>query len=151
MIDLTIDEPYKELLETDFIEQASRVTYQMLGISHDTGTSIVITGDNQLHKLNLQFAGNDESTDVLSFPAGYTDPDSGSFYLGDVLISYPRALEQAKITGYSVEAEIQLLVVHGILHLAGYDHVEVEDKAKMWAAQREILSMLGANIANLPE
>ena len=151
MINLTIDKSYKDLLEPELLEQASRVTFQHQGISHETSMSIVITDDDQLHQLNLQFAGIDETTDVLSFPADYTDPDTATLYLGDILISYPRALEQAEKAGHSVESELQLLVVHGILHLAGHDHTSVEDKANMWAAQREILSILGANIQNIPE
>ena len=151
MIYLTIDKSYKELLKPELLEQASRVTFQHQGISNDTSISIVITDDNQLHQLNLQFAGIDETTDVLSFPADYTDPDTATIHLGDILISYPRALEQAEKAGHSVESELQLLVVHGILHLAGHDHTGVDDKANMWAAQREILSILGAKIQNIPE
>jgi len=69
MINLSIDKSYMDLLEPELLEQASRVTFQHQGISHDTSMSIVITDDNQLHQFNLQFAGIDETTDVLSFPA----------------------------------------------------------------------------------
>jgi len=151
MIYLTIDKSYKDLLKPELLEQASRVTFQHQDISHDTSMSIVITDDAQLHHLNMQFAGIDETTDVLSFPADYTDPDTATLYLGDILISYPRALEQAEKAGHSVESELQLLVVHGILHLAGHDHTNVDGKVNMWTAQREILSILGANIQNIPE
>ena len=64
-------------------------------------------------------------------------------YLGDILISMPRASQQAAVAGHPLEAEVQLLVVHGVLHLLGYDHAEPEEKRRMWAAQADILSSLG--------
>lgn len=151
MIYLTIDEPYQAEVDPDLLEQTAWATLQHLGISLDASISIVVTGDPQMHQLNLQYVGVDEPTDVLSFPAGYTDPDTESLYLGDILISYPRAHEQAAKANYPVESELRLLVVHGILHLAGHDHDDSQNKAIMWAAQREILSILGTGNINLPE
>jgi probable rRNA maturation factor len=151
MIYLTIDDPYRMMIRPDLLEQAARATFQHQGISLDVSISIVVTDDPQMQRLNFQFVGIDVPTDVLSFPAGYTDPDSETFYLGDILISYPRAYEQAEKAGHPVESELQLLVVHGILHLAGHDHDESQDRATMWAAQEEILSNLGACIQKLPD
>jgi len=151
MIYLTIDEQYLAMIEPDLFERAAQATFQHQEISLDTSLSIVVTDDPQLHQLNQQFVGIDSPTDVLSFPAGYIDPDTNSFYLGDILISYPRAREQARQAGHSVNAEVQLLVVHGILHLAGHDHDEDQDKIKMWTAQVEILSNLSVDLRNLPE
>jgi rRNA maturation RNase YbeY len=151
MIYLSIDEPYQARVKPELLEQAAWATLQHQGISLDASISIVITGDTQMHQLNLQFVGVDEPTDVLSFPAGYTDPDTHSLYLGDILISYPRAHEQAEKANNPVESELQLLVVHGILHLAGHDHVDSQDKALMWAAQSEILTSLGNSNTNIPD
>jgi probable rRNA maturation factor len=151
MIYITVDEQYQTLIEPDLFERAAQATFHHEGISIDTSLSIVVTDDEQLHQLNQRFVGIDSPTDVLSFPAGYMDPDNNSFYLGDVLISYPRASEQASQAGHSVNAELQLLVVHGILHLAGHDHDEEQDKLNMWTAQGEILSILGADLQKLPE
>jgi probable rRNA maturation factor len=151
MIYLTIDEQYRAMIEPDLINRAALVAFQHQGISSDTSLSIVVTDDLQLHQLNQQFVGIDSPTDVLSFPAGYIDPDTNSFYLGDILVSYPRAHEQALQAGHSIEAELQLLVVHGILHLAGHDHEQDQDKVNMWTAQAEILSNLGVDLQNLPE
>jgi len=151
MIYITIDEQYLAMIDPDLFERAAQATFQYQGISIDTSLSIVVTDDLQLHQLNQQYVGIDAPTDVLSFPAGYLDPDTNSFYLGDVLISYPRAREQANQAGHSVNAELQLLVVHGILHLAGHDHDGAQDKANMWTAQAEILTNLGADIRKLPE
>jgi probable rRNA maturation factor len=108
--------------------------------------SIVITDDAQLQELNRQYLGSDMPTDVLSFPAEETDPDSGEIYLGDILISLPRANEQASAGGHPVEDELQLLVVHGALHLLGHDHADEAEKAKMWQVQAEILKYLGCSI-----
>ena len=83
------------------------------------------------------------TTDVLSFPSDEVDPETGSQYLGDIIISIPRAAQQAQVGGHSLEAEVQLLVVHGTLHLLGHDHAEAEEKARMWAAQAEVMGRLG--------
>ena len=105
--------------------------------------SIVLTDDAQLQQLNREYLGVDAPTDVLSFPASETDPESGTAYLGDILISVPRAREQAGAAGHPVEAEVQLLVVHAVLHLLGHDHAEAADKSRMWAAQAAILEFIG--------
>jgi probable rRNA maturation factor len=83
---------------------------------------------------------------VLSFPAGETDPDTGEYYLGDVVISFPRAQAQAQERGHSTAEELDLLVVHGVLHLLGYDHADVEERDRMWAVQQQVLNQLGREI-----
>jgi probable rRNA maturation factor len=105
--------------------------------------TIVLTDDAQLHELNREYLGVDAPTDVLSFPASEADPETGTPYLGDILISVPRAKQQAEAAGHSVEAEVQLLVVHGTLHLIGHDHALAGEKARMWKAQAEVMSGLG--------
>ena len=102
-----------------------------------------MTNDARLHELNLNYLGVDASTDVLSFPASETDPETGAHYIGDILISIPRAQAQADAAGHPLESEVQLLVVHGVLHLLGHDHAEAEEKARMWQAQAEVLERLG--------
>ena len=105
--------------------------------------TIVLSDDAQLHELNLQWMGVDAPTDVLSFPSDQTDPETGFRYLGDIIISLPRAASQAAGAGHPVEAEVQLLVAHGVLHLLGHDHAAADEKARMWQAQSEILAQLG--------
>jgi probable rRNA maturation factor len=105
--------------------------------------TIVLTDDVQLRELNREYLGIDTPTDVLSFPASETDPETARRYLGDILISIPRAEEQAHVAGHALEAEVQLLVVHGTLHLLGHDHAGEEEKACMWKAQAEVLERLG--------
>lgn len=109
----------------------------------DVNLSVVLTDNRRLHKLNLDYLGVDAPTDVLSFPASESDPETGAHYIGDILISVPYATKGAKQAGNSLEAELQLLVVHGVLHLLGHDHAKPKEKAKMWKAQAEILKSLG--------
>jgi probable rRNA maturation factor len=105
--------------------------------------TILQTDDEHVRALNHQYLGQDASTDVLSFPALETDPETGALYLGDIVISMPRATQQAREAGHSLESETQLLVVHGVLHLMGHDHAEPEEKHRMWAAQAAALNRLG--------
>ena len=82
--------------------------------------SVVVGSDEAVRQANRRFRDLSRTTDVLSFPDG----EDG--YLGDVLISAPRAARQASEHGHSIEEEIQALALHGMLHLNGYDH-EVDD------------------------
>jgi probable rRNA maturation factor len=111
--------------------------------SADGELTVVLTDDAQLQQLNRDYLGVDAPTDVLAFPASEVDPETGAAYLGDVLISVPRAQAQARTAGHPLEAEVQLLVVHGVLHLLGYDHAQAQERARMWAAQAEVLERIG--------
>ena len=127
----------------DLLERAAQTALEHEAQSLESDLSIILTNDSRLHELNLNYLGVDAPTDVLSFPASETDPETGARYIGDILISVPRAQAQADAAGHPLEAEVQLLVVHGVLHLIGHDHAEAEDKARMWKAQTEILKQLG--------
>ena len=148
----------EELASIDFglptdavlLQCAAREVMDYLGGDMDVDITIILTDNPQIQELNKQYRGIDAPTDVLSFPSGDTDPDSNRLYLGDVVISYPRAQAQAEAGGHPVEAELQLLVVHGVLHLSGYDHVEEQGKSRMSAAQTEILVLLECEIAPPP-
>ncbi len=109
--------------------------------------SLRLTGEAVLRKLNREYLGHDYATDVLSFPAKERDPESGLRYFGDLIISVPRAAAQATAGGHPLNAELQLLVVHGVLHLLGHDHANARQKKRMWAAQAEILAQLKAPIS----
>lgn len=145
--------------DTALLERAALVTLETVtplnpDLEPDSAhadLSIVLTDDRQLHELNLDYLGVDSPTDVLSFPAGEVDPETESLYLGDLAISIPRAIQQAQNGGHSVEAEAQLLVVHGTLHLLGYDHSTDEEKAVMWAEQAKVLERLGLSRIKIQE
>lgn len=104
--------------------------------------SIVIGNDRQIRRLNKKFRGMDRSTDVLSFPANERNLETGRDYLGDVFISYPRARLQAAEQNHSIRDEITVLIIHGILHLAGYDHGDKTSEKKMFALQNQIFKIL---------
>jgi probable rRNA maturation factor len=138
MINFELNFPFPE----DPLERAAHAALQHESESLDSELSIVLTDDARLQELNRDYLGIDAPTDVLSFPASETDPETGARYIGDILISMPRAQSQADAAGHPVESEVQLLVVHGVLHLLGHDHGEPEEKARMWKAQAEILESL---------
>ena len=108
--------------------------------------SVVITDDETVQELNQQFRDVDAPTDVLAFGSGqesdFVTAPGEPAYLGDVVISYPRAVAQAEEYGHSINRELALLAVHGVLHLLGYDHVDEVERAEMWARQNEILSLI---------
>ena len=98
--------------------------------------SCLLTNDEEIRTLNKQFRKKDKTTDVLSFPAL---PESGD--LGDIAISVDRAAAQAKEHGHTVEQEIEILILHGLLHLLGYDHET--DEGRMARAERRWRKTLG--------
>lgn len=125
------------------LEKSAFAAMQYVGVQADADLSVIISDDAYLHELNLKFREVDSPTDVLAFPSGEIDIDTGRKYLGDVILSCTRAQAQAQAAGHALESELQLLVVHGVLHLLGYDHTDEESKDRMWTAQREILECLG--------
>lgn len=127
----------------DLLERATNAALEHQAESLDSELSIVLTDDARLQELNRDYLSIDAPTDVLSFPASETDPETGARYIGDILISIPRAQSQAASAGHPLESEVQLLVVHGVLHLLGHDHANAEEKTRMWKAQAEILERLG--------
>ena len=134
----------------NIVEQAAVTTLDMLKIS-GSDLTIVLTDDEEIRILNRDFLAQDSPTDVLSFPAGEMDPDTGRRYLGDVVVSMPRAADQALVRGHAVENEVQLLVIHGVLHLLGYEHSTKNDKVQMWQVQTQVLDKRGIKINVLEE
>ncbi len=147
MLHLQIDPRYQDQKFERPLKEAVAAALQQQGqVEKDIELTLVLTGDARLRKLNQQFRGVDKSTDVLSFADGGQDAESGRRYLGDVIISVPRARSQARAAGHSLAAELQLLAVHGVLHLLGHDHGQPAQRRRMWAAQDEILHNLGLPI-----
>ncbi len=132
---------YTALVAPDLLKKAARAALAQQRVSDRVELTIVITGNVQLRALNRQYRQIDAPTDVLSF-----DGDGDERYLGDVIISYPKAKEQAKAGGHPIAAELQLLVVHGVLHLLGHDHYSPAEKAQMWQAQAAALRSIRAAI-----
>ena len=149
LINTNISGRYTEKVKPALLKTAAQATLDQQRTRGQVELTIAITGDAQLRALNLAFRKIDKATDVLSFgldPEGDSKPPEGLAYLGDVIISYPMARAQAKAGGHSIEAELQLLVVHGVLHLLGHDHYDLKEKAKMWKAQAAVLKKIGSEI-----
>ena len=130
------------------------------GVTRPCAVSIRLCGDEDIHEINREYRGVDRATDVLSFPtvtypAGVTagqadrllrrelDDELDACMLGDLILSVPHVLAQAKEYGHSPEREAAYLIVHGLCHLMGYDHIEEEDKRRMRAMEEKILSAIG--------
>jgi probable rRNA maturation factor len=124
------------------LKQAAQQTLEHQSVPRPHVMTILLSDDSQLHTMNRNYLGIAAPTDVLSFPSGETDIETGETYLGDVIISVSRAEKQAKAVGHPIDAEAQLLVVHGVLHLLGFDHANAIEKSRMWKAQGEILESL---------
>jgi len=115
----------------------------------DYRVSLHLVSDETIRALNQEHRGKDAHTDVLSFPLH--DPNGMRFVLppgepvnlGDVVVSYPRAVDQASQFGHSVDRELGYLVAHGVLHLLGYDHEEDAERRVMRRREEEALAPLG--------
>ena len=111
------------------------------GVAQLCELGLYITDDEEIRELNRQYREVDEATDVLAFgekAEGFVMPE-GYETLGEVVISYTRAAAQAREASHPLEEEVELLFVHGVLHLLGYDDQAPEERARMWARQEEIL------------
>ncbi len=96
--------------------------------------SLVFVDNNYIKDLNKEFRQIDKVTDVLTFP------ENTDYYLGDVIIAYPRLIEQAKEYNHSNKRELYFLITHGFLHLLGYDHLNEEEEKVMFKKQDELLN-----------
>ena len=105
-------------------------------VAGERGFLCLVTDDRELRRLNRQFLGKDEPADVLSFPE--PGPDG---FLGEMAISVDRARDQARARGHSLEDEIRILMLHGLLHLLGMDHAA--DRGRMARAEKRWRKKLG--------
>jgi probable rRNA maturation factor len=146
MINVQVKRSVKLTINKTILSCAAQTTLEHEYAPAGSDISLVIGDDALLKRLNLKYRSINATTDVLSFPSREPDPDTETLYLGDIVISLPRAQEQANSGGHSLADELQLLVVHGTLHLLGYDHMESADKTRMQTAQDDILRQLGVNL-----
>ncbi|MEW5830543.1 MAG: rRNA maturation RNase YbeY [Chloroflexota bacterium] len=151
MIHIDTPHPLPHPIDESLLERAARAALEHQSADPAGDLTLVLADDAQLRALNRDFLETDAPTDVLSFPAGETDPETGARYIGDILLSVERAGLQAERSGHSVMDELQLLVVHGVLHLLGHDHAGAEEKAQMWAAQAQVLERLGLGHVTVSE
>jgi probable rRNA maturation factor len=134
------------------LQTAAETVLRAEDVEPGCGLTVVITTDEAVAELNMRFRGVDAPTDVLSFPSGAT---GGALfdeppYLGDVVIALPYACRQAEREGHDIGDSLALLVIHGILHLTGYDHDTPANRAAMWQAQKAALQTLGISPEIVP-
>ena len=147
-VHIQVDSAYARQLKRGRLREAAQAAFRSAGEMHSGELTLVITDDAHIQTLNRQYRGVDTPTDVLSFGAadgtpGFAAAPPAVGYLGDVVISYPRAVEQAQSYAHPDEEELLLLVVHGVLHLLGFDDEDPGEKEKMWCAQNAALAALG--------
>lgn len=151
--ELTLPLPCREIAE-EVIETALDLT----GCPYEAEVSLLLTMDAQIREMNTQFRGIERATDVLSFPMveyplpgefgfleeneGYFNPESGELSLGDIVISKEKVISQAEEYGHSVLREYAFLIVHSVLHLTGFDHMEEDERREMETKQDEIMKRL---------
>ena len=138
-----------------FIRRAVRTVLAAEGVDFPCEVDVLVTGDEEIRELNREARQVDKATDVLSFPAfdlepgelpgpEDADPGTGLVPLGDMMISMEHVAAQAKEYGHSNRRELGYLVVHSVLHLLGYDHMdEGPEKARMREREEAILAELG--------
>ena len=146
-VHLRVAAAFRKNVQRASLRQAVRSTFESAAREQSGELSLVIGDDSQLRVLNRTYRGVDAPTDVLAFVGSEAEEpvphEDGTVYHGDVIISYPRAVEQAAVYGHPVEEELWLLVIHGVLHLLGYDHERAADKEEMWRVQGAALARLG--------
>lgn len=149
-VDIQNDNHYP--LNDNHLADAAKMVLSQHAVQSDSSLSVVIVADDFVQGLNRQFRGIDAPTDVLSFPADSPPVviEGEPPYLGDLIIAYPYAAAQAEQTGHGLNDSLALLVVHGTLHLLGYDHDTPVNRALMWAAQESALCALGILVEIVP-
>jgi probable rRNA maturation factor len=132
------------------LREAAEATLEQQRVENACDVTVVITEDKVLRELNRRYRGLDATTDVLAFPNETKGPfvavSGFPRYLGDVIVSFPQAKTQALEAGNDLSAELQLLVVHGVLHLLGYDDQAEPERARMWQVQQAVLDELGVEV-----
>ena len=106
--------------------------------------SVIFIDDEEMQKMNKEYRGLDKTTDVLSFALNDNKRVNTPInVLGDIYVSIPKMTQQARDYEHSEKRELSFLVIHGLLHLLGYDHMEEKDEKIMFGLQKEILNELG--------
>ena len=146
-IAIKIDRPYGPEVKRAWLK---RVIVEALGMEKvaDAEVSLIITSDERIHEINRAYRQVDAPTDVIAFAlteetgGEFVSPPDDILHLGEVVISYPTAVRQASEHYHSVQQELVILIVHGILHLLGYDHMLPGQAKKMQAREKDILEHL---------
>ena len=151
--DLSFDFDAKALFE-----QAASAVLAFLNCPYEASVSLLVTDDPGIREINREMRKIDAATDVLSFPMSEYekpgdfshleedpvafDPDSGELLLGDIVLSADHVRSNAVDFNHSLRREFAFLIVHSMLHLTGFDHMEESDRTRMETAQKEVMQIL---------
>ena len=146
-IEISVEEKFLGLVDEEWVKKIAQQVLKAEGVTPPYEVSLAFTDSETVQRLNRDYRDVDEPTDVLAFymlpqkeaDSSFALPPDNVLHLGEVIISYPQAAEQAREQGHSIERELALLIIHGILHLLGYDHEEPEEESKMREKERELL------------
>ncbi|TET26792.1 MAG: rRNA maturation RNase YbeY [Dehalococcoidia bacterium] len=151
-INVLIEEGLGAGIDGGWLKRVAEHALTSQGVSADVELGLVIAGGGRVRELNKSYLGRDEPTDVLAFamvptqvetsPPAFVIPPDGVLHLGEVIISYPQAVAQAGEQGHSVKKEIAILIIHGLLHLLGYEHDKTALRKQMTAREAEILESI---------
>jgi probable rRNA maturation factor len=149
-VSLTVDKPYSREVKRSWLRTVISKTLATAKADTRVQLDIVITNDETVHQLNREYRNIDKPTDVLAFALAEESGEADPFVappeepkpLGEVIVSYPTAVKQATEHGHSTERELALLVVHGVLHLLGYDHDTDAAEEEMQALERQTLARM---------
>ena len=154
-INALVDKEFEAELDVGWLQNIARQVLIDQHAEANTEMGLLITSQERVRELNRLYRGQDEPTDVLAFdmlpeltadgkagPVVFTTPPDGVLHLGEVVISYPQAIVQAQEQQHSARRELAILIIHGVLHLLGYDHAEPKLKRQMKERETEILSRL---------
>lgn len=131
------------------IRRCCHAVLQLEGFSDPAEISVSFVDNEQIHEMNRQYRNKDSVTDVLSFPMGENghydvNHETGAKILGDIVLSMPKALEQAETYGHSLEREVGYLTAHSMLHLLGYDHEQGGlERVRMREKEEKVMQELG--------
>lgn len=143
-IHLSVRAAYRRRGRGALMRAAARAALAQVALPAPVELSLRLTDDAELHALNLRYRGVDAPTDVLSFEASPGGAAAGTrIALGDIVISMERVAAQARQFGHDDDDELALMVIHGVLHLTGFDHDTAAHKRAMWAAQARAFALLG--------
>ena len=150
-INVLIDEGLEGYLEVSWLQSVAEQVLVAQDADSGVELGLVIASQERVQQLNRSYLGKDEPTDVLAFSAReeidaelppFVQPPDGVLHLGEVIISYPQAVIQAAERRHPVRKEIAILIIHGVLHLLGYEHDKPERRRLMSAREAEILSYI---------
>ncbi|MED1418809.1 rRNA maturation RNase YbeY [Bacillus sp. FSL W8-1127] len=150
MIDLVDETNELKQEDLELVEQLLQFASEKEGIQEESEVSVTFVDNQRIQEINRDYRHKDQPTDVISFALEETDEEEVEIIgedmprvLGDIIISVPKAREQAHDYGHSFQRELGFLAVHGFLHLLGYDHMTEEEEKIMFSRQREILNEYG--------